>query len=339
MLPGRILSLTIAIAAALLLNTLQAFAQTNASVAETYNKAITAIQNKDYKTAQVEARKLINSERWKKGDVLVAGSIRGIANGLVANKQVDLAQNVLTEGETATQPTGTVALAFKGLVLPRTATKSIGAPAAIAADKPFDPARDLKRIRAGNQCSVLKVMSYDNKSPLYTKWILNGPALDGVLWAPIYDEHRAGIFKSLGIKPDALDFTTNLILSSSQKGISKEGLALLGVLASAPGDALSPATRTRLEEFLLMAMFKSKSPINKRQALLALALSSQVSEKAVNEVVRFYGSSYNPYEVFPVSQFFEYHSKFVKGLSSHSTIKDRIAKVDSFYTPQILNFL
>lgn len=309
--------------------------ESNEFVAQAYEKAISLIERGDYKGAQAEARKLMNTQRFKKGDIMVAGSLRGIANEFAANKQVSASKGLLSDGHKLTNAKGGGVLDGKA---PHWVGKDVQPPAT-PAGKPFNPDRDLKRIRNGNQASILKVMDFANSKPLFVKYMFGAPALDGVTWAPISDEHRAGIWTALGIDANGLDQTANMMLGKYSRGIPVQGLALLGVIGSTPGSALTPATRGAIEKYLIMAMWKSKGVVNKRQALLALAMLNTVSEGTVNEVVRFYGQSYNPYEVFPVSQFFEYHQSFIKGLASVADIKARVSKVDSFYTPQILSFL
>ncbi|MBM3463673.1 MAG: hypothetical protein FJX76_16365 [Armatimonadetes bacterium] len=322
-------------------NASAAFAQKESAewVGQVYDRAVALVDKGDYPAAKAEAEKLVSSQRWKSGDVVVAGALRGISDEFAAAKQGDLAKWLLTESEKAHKATGNASLALKGLTVPRLVTKDFPRSPVIAATRKFNPGRDLKRIRVGNQASILKVMDDDNSKPMFVKYILGGPALDGVMWAPIYDEHRAGTWTSLGIDPNGLDALANQMIGQYNKGISKEGIALLGYIGSTPGNALTPATRNAIQDYLVIAMKKSKNPINRRQALLALALLADVNEKTVNEVTAFYGQSYNPYEVFPITQFFEYHKDYVKGLPSYAKIKSNIQAVDSFYTPGILAIL
>lgn len=342
MLRTRILGIFFLLIASMSLSIPHAFGdnkETTTWVAGTYDNAIAMIQKGNFKAAQAQAQKLVNSTRWKSGDVVTAACIRGIANELVAAKQDAMAKQLLADAEKAHSAKGVVALAFKGLTMPRMAGKEIAGPPVIAATHPFNPARDLRRIRNGNQASILKVMDESNTRPAYVKYMFNGAALDGVTWAPIYPEHREGMFKALGINPNGLDALANQMIGKYSRGISVQGLALLGVIGSTPGGALTPATRAALQKYLLTAMWKSKAAVNKRQALLALALLDTVDEATVNDIVRYYGQSYNPYAVFPVSQFFQYHAGYIKSLPGLAGIKERISHVDSFYTPQILSFL
>ncbi|MDQ7826122.1 MAG: hypothetical protein RDV48_25190 [Candidatus Eremiobacteraeota bacterium] len=308
-------------------------------VSSTTDECLRLIDARDYAGAQRLALKLIASPQWKSGDLEAAGAIRAIVDAFYAANKADFAKKVLESAQKAYKATGDTALALEGRFLPESARSSLPVIDYTKKLKPravsiFNPAADLKRIRVGNQASVLKVMDSTNKKVAYMR------GLDGVLWAPVQEAHRQGIFTALGIAPASLDAVADQLIkgyaSSKQK---KECLALLGIIGSSTGNALSDGTRTKLQSFLVTTMRASKDVVLRRQACLNLALQSSILASSVDAVVLFYEKSRNLWETFPVQQVFEYQKECISLLPNKSQIKARIAAVKELYTPNILKFL
>lgn len=199
----------------------------------------------------------------------------------------------------------------------------------------FDPKVDLKRIRVGDQATVLRIMSADNSRVLYDKGV------DAKGAAPVTDKDRKQIFSALGIPEDRLNETASLLMENYTKvSERKKCLALLGIIGTTPGTAVTELTRATLQTFFVARLTDSWGHANaiilKRQAILNLALLPMVDATAVEAVLAFFERCTNLWETFPVPQFFEYHAADIKALPNADAIRARVAAVKSLYTAQVL---
>lgn len=310
-------------------------------VSATTAECLRLIDAGNYAGAQRLATQLASSTQWKKGDLEAAGAIRSVVDAFRAANRTDLANRVLQQADRTHKATGDAAVALQGLLLPESARKSLpvidltksGLINAKGGNL-FNPATDLKRIRTGNQASVLKVMDASNKKVLYAR------GLDGVLWAPVLEAHRQAIFTALGISPESLDKVAGDLMKG-YAGFSKkkECLALLSIIGSTEGSSLSDATRMEIQVFLVKTMQGSKDVVLRRQACLCIALQSTIVPSTVDAVIKFYEKSKNLWETFPVQQVFEYKKDLICQMPDRNQIKARITAIKQLYTPNILKFL
>jgi hypothetical protein len=314
-------------------------------VSTTTAECLRLIDAKDYAGAQSRALQLAAGPQWKNGELEAAGAIRAIVDAFRAANRVDMANKVLERARQTHEATGDAAIAIQGLSLPESARRGLPVidrtwriPRALTGESPklpvFNPSTDLRRLRVGNQASVLKVMDSTNKKVVYMR------GLDGVMWAPVLETHRWGIFAALGISPTSLNQVANTLIDGySGTRQKKECLALLGIIGSSRGPALSDETRNKLQSFLAKTMRGSADVVLRRQACLSLALQDSLLPGSVDAVILFYEKSKNLWETFPVQQFFEYQKERINLLPNKSEIRARIAAIKELYTPNILKFL
>jgi len=309
-------------------------------VNSTTTECLRRIDVRDYAGAQRLALNLASSPQWKRGEIEAAGAIRAVVDAFRAANRVDIAERVLQRAAQTHKATGYSIDVLNGLSLPESVQKSLSVidrTKDILTKKGsalFDPNKDLKRLRVGNQASVLKVMDSANKKVVYMR------GLDGVMWAPVLEEHRRGIFTALGITPAALDkVTRDLIKFYSKTGQKKECIALLSIAGSSREPSLSDETHKELQSFLVKIMRGSTNVVLRRQACLCLALQRSLLPASVEAVVQFYEKSRNLWETFPVQQVFEYQKECINSMPNKSQIRARIAAVKELYTPNILKFL
>lgn len=195
----------------------------------------------------------------------------------------------------------------------------------------FKPAADLKRIRVGNQAGILKVMARDNKKEA----VFRGIDDRGIAW--ITTKQRAQMFTELGVPVTELGRAAAAVMDGYAKLSKKEALAFLGAVGSEPG--LDPAVKARLEAFLVGKMLAEKDVVLRRQATLALALVDRPAPGTVDSVLKQFEKSENLWETFPVQMFFEFHGHEIRAMSSFQAIRNRVAGVNSLYTPYILGYL
>lgn len=313
-------------------------------VSTTTEECLRLIDSRNYAGARRLALKLAASPQWKNGELEAAGAIRAVVDAFRAARRMDIADLVLQRANQIHKATGNAALALQGRSLPESAR--LGLPildltwhppmARDLTSKPlvFNPVTDLKRIRVGNQASLIKIMDATNKKAVYTR------GLDGVLWAPVLETHRQSIFNALGISPGSLDqVATQLMNGYAGYKQKKECLALLGIIGSSSGPSLSDGTRSKLQSFLVKNMQSSKDVVLRRQACLNLALQNFLDPGSAEAVTLFYEKSKNLWETFPVQQFFEYQKDRISLLPNKNQIRARIAAIKEIYTPNILKFL
>lgn len=294
----------------------------------------------DYHAARNVALRLVESPRWKHGSVQAAGAIRGMADELRSRGYNAMADEITQAAAKFAGPTGDAKTALIDRRLSPTAIKSkpVFSVRVLAHRPAFSPAADLRLIRVGNQAAILKIMGPDGK-PVFTKGI------DGVAWAPILDEHRTAIFTSLGLSERALDVTAlQLIRDYPRINAKKACIALIGVIGSTKGSAVTDGTRRKIMTFLVARMRDSwggklAGPTLRRQACLNLALQDSTDMRSISAVIDFYQNSSNLWETFPVQQFFEYHSEQIRRQAALPQIRARVAAIQSLYTDNILKFL
>lgn len=199
---------------------------------------------------------------------------------------------------------------------------------------------DLRRIIVGNQAGVLKVVSRESNQVAFIK---DAPGtemkgIDGVQWAPLEDRHRQAILAALAIQDNELDALADRCVASFEGLPALQTMALLGVLASHGEGRITPATREKIHHFLVGILDK-KDVVQRRHAVLALALSSTADEATVTRVLDFMSTSRNSWETFSVQQFFNYHRNAIKQMPGIETIRQRIQASGNPYTPAILQML
>lgn len=305
--------------------------------AQAYDRATAAFRKGDYKAAQREALQLTLTAQFRAGDLEYVGAVRGIVDELRAKKQEALANEVLGEvkksgarGEAANAVRGRPVSARAARSLPMVFRKHLKSRGF------FNPEVDLRRIRAGTQATVLKIYDSSNRRVAFFKGI------DAVLWAPIYDEHRAAIYQALGISPNTLDQTASTLMDRYDSyDRKKECIALLSVIGSDRA-TLSDHSRRRLLRFLRGKMKGERDVELRREAMLALALQDALDRETVNSVVDFYETSHNVWECFPVVQFFQYHKGRIQKMGLSRSLRERFSTPDmeeGLYTPYIKEVL
>ena len=191
----------------------------------------------------------------------------------------------------------------------------------------FQAKTDLRRCLVGNQAGLLKVVGTDRKT-IYSRGI------DDRNLAQMSQESRQALFAALGIERSNLAGVATQLM---REPAHKESVAVLGALAGSA--ELDPATRTKMETFLLKVMTKSKDVQARRQAILALAVLPEIQAETIGQVVNHYEQCQNLWETFPVQQFFEYHAGRVRQASDYTALRSRLQAVNSLYTPTVLGYL
>ena len=126
----------------------------------------------------------------------------------------------------------------------------------------------------------------------------------------------------------------------SERSISTQRPPTLSItIGSTPGPEVSAATRQELLAFLSNELDRGRDVALRRQSLLALALLHQIEGSTVHRVVDFYDRTWNVWEAFPVVQFFEYHSDYISALPDSRQIRDRLAGMESLYTPYVIEHI
>lgn len=196
----------------------------------------------------------------------------------------------------------------------------------------FNPETHLKRIAVGIQAGLVRVLSEDGLTVLYTR------GLDEPASAPYTEESRLATFAALEIDPRSLEkvglYTVKLYPKLTRHA---EATALLGAILSSP--SLSRWGRSQIEYFLVTVMNSDKQIEARRQALLALAVAPTLSDFTMDRVVGKFERIDNLWELFPIGLFFELQGASLKGRKIYPKLRERLEKVDSIYTPAILESL
>lgn len=196
----------------------------------------------------------------------------------------------------------------------------------------FDPLTHLKRIQIGIQAGLVRVLAEDGQTVLYTR------GLDDPSSARYSEDSRQQTFAALQIDPRSLEklaaYTVKLYPKLPHH---PEAIALLGAILSSP--TLKRWDRSQLEYFLVTVMNSDKQVEARRQALLALAVAPNPNDFTMDRVVGKFERIDNLWELFPMTQFFEYQAASLKPRKTYPKLRERLEKVDSIYTPAILEAL
>jgi len=192
----------------------------------------------------------------------------------------------------------------------------------------FQPARDLKRVRVGNQAGILKVVAPSGKGDAAFRGI------DDRNIARYTPEGRASVLVALGIS--SADAAARQVMDGYASLPKKECLALLGALAAGP---LDPGLAQSVRRFLAARVALEKDVALRRQAVLALAVANTTDRESTDQVVRFFETSDNLWETFTVQMFFEYQAGGIRQQPEFARVRTRVAAVKSLYTPYILGYL
>ena len=185
----------------------------------------------------------------------------------------------------------------------------------------------LQQLVVGNQGGILKVRE-GNEVVFYR-------GLDDRSTAPLSNEDRTQILHHLKLDEQP-DQTAKQLMSSYSTLPKKEAVALLGVLS---GQEVQPATKERIDNFLIKVMNDDASVHNRRQAVLALAVGPQATVRTASAVLDFYTGSENLWETFPVQQFFEYQGEHLKTMTEFPQLRSRALSVNSLYRQNIEYYL
>lgn len=196
---------------------------------------------------------------------------------------------------------------------------------------PFVASNGLKRLQIGQQVGILKVLAPDKLGVAYSRGI------DDHHLARVDEAGKAAILSAMGLAPGRVSSVIHDIISNYSEMPKKEAIAFLGVAVSGVGPDVSTLERT--EKFLVRVMETDPDVAARRQAVLALALKTRVNAATTERVVALYERSENLWETFPVQQFFEYHASEVRAFRNFPELRQRVAAVNSLYTPAVLQFL
>ncbi len=191
----------------------------------------------------------------------------------------------------------------------------------------------LPRLVVGNQGAILKVRDGSLTRDVYYR------GLDDRNTARYSTADQTAILNEMGIVGPA-DGAAEQLMSRFDELLPREATALLGLIGSlGEGDRLKASTAASVRGFLTQTMQRHSDVAVRRQAVLALAVGGGLDGGTVQGVLDFYQKSENLWETFPVQQFFEYHAGSLRTGASLASIRERIAEVNSLYTPHILGYL
>ena len=193
----------------------------------------------------------------------------------------------------------------------------------------------LKRLMVGNQGAILKVWNPEMSEVAYYRGI------DDRAVAPYDDEDQQKILGDLGYAA-TLGATAEEMMNGFMKLPRREAVAFLGMVHSIPDSSpLDPPDEIdiAIEKFLIQVLKEDKDVAVRRQACLALAVGDPLDQDIMNAILEFYAGSENLWETFPVQQFFEYQAAKIRLLPNLAEIRERVAAVNSLYTPAALRYL
>jgi hypothetical protein len=195
--------------------------------------------------------------------------------------------------------------------------------------------RSLKRLAVGNQGAILKVWNQDSTDVAYYR------GLDDRSTAPYDAEDQQSVLSNLGYTISVAD-TSQEIMDGFMQLPRREAVAYLGLIHSIPRTSpLNPPDEVdkAIEQFLIKVLKEDKDVVVRRQACLALALGDPLDQDILNAILDFYAGSENLWETFPVQQFFQYQAAKIRQLPSFAQVRERVAAVNSLYTPASLRYL
>lgn len=192
---------------------------------------------------------------------------------------------------------------------------------------------DLKRLVVGNQGGVLKVWNHNRSQVSYFRGI------DDRSVAPLSASDQSAILSELALR-GKVDQNARQLMTSYPRLPKKETLALLGVFNSLDGSPqIQPRTAREIRAFLVRIMQTDGQVINRRQAVLALAVGNGLEDEVTEAVLDFYSSSENLWETFPVQQFFEYQAQRLRNSPNFDQVRRRALSVNSLYRENIASYL
>lgn len=193
----------------------------------------------------------------------------------------------------------------------------------------------LKRLVVGHQGAILKVWNPEMNEVAYYRGI------DDRAVAPYKAEDQQKILDDLGYS-STLGGTAEEMMNGFLKLPRREAVAFLGMVHSIPdASPLDPPDEVdiAIKKFLIQALKEDKDVAVRRQACLALAVGDPLDDDIINAVLDFYAGSENLWETFPVQQFFEFQAAKIRLLPNLAQIRERVAAVNSLYTPAALRYL
>lgn len=197
----------------------------------------------------------------------------------------------------------------------------------------FETSRDLRRLLVGDQAGIVKVLGPERQGEVYNR------CLDEPTQARFQAESRQAVFEALGLRPGQERGVVHDIISNFTHMPKREGVAFLGAFLSARPSRADLSSRERCQQFLVTLLETHPSPVLRRQALLALAIDSELDFRVLERVVSHFEKSDNLWETFPMMQFVEYHAARIRAYPEYAWLRGRLEKVPSLYTPDLLKFL
>ncbi len=198
----------------------------------------------------------------------------------------------------------------------------------------FSARTQLPRLVVGNQGGILKVRDQNLKSDVYYRGI------DDRAVARFSPADQQAILELLGLN-GAVDTAAAHLMSNYSSLPKRETLALLGLFNSLDGTGtrINHGTAVTIREFLVKVMQGDSDVVNRRQAVLALAVGGGLEPQTVEAVVDFYQGSSNLWETFPVQQFFEYQAHRIQEMANFLFTRNRVSAVSSLYRDNIVGYL
>lgn len=192
----------------------------------------------------------------------------------------------------------------------------------------------LKRLVVGNQGAILKIWNEGATDVAYYR------GLDDRDTAPYDDEDQEAMLGALG-HLQSVAASAQEIMDGFMQLPRREAVAYLGLIHSIEDDSrLEPPDQVdiAIKQFLIQVMKSDKDVVVRRQACLSLALG-EPDQEVVIAILDFYAGSENLWETFPVQQFFEYQSEEIREMPIFTQVRERVAAVNSLYTPASLRYL
>ncbi len=193
----------------------------------------------------------------------------------------------------------------------------------------------LKRLVVGNQGAILKVWTPTMDEVAYYR------GLDDRATAPYSEIDQDSMLGTLGFK-NTVEATAIEVMDAYTKLPKREAVAYLGFLHSIPDQSpLDPPDHVdeAMKKFLISTLKEDKDVVIRRQACLALAVSDKIDQEILDAVMEFYAGSENLWETFPVQMFFQFQAKSIRTMPNLAQVRERVAAVNSLYTPAALRFL
>ena len=193
----------------------------------------------------------------------------------------------------------------------------------------------LKRLVVGNQGAILKVWTTEGTDVAYYR------GLDDRNTAPYKDADHQAVVDTMG-DTHSIAATSEDIMNGFLQLPRREAVAYLGLIHSIPDEShLDPPDEVdiAIKNFLIEVLKTDKDVVVRRQACLSLAVGDPLDQDILNAILEFYSGSENLWETFPVQQLFEFQAAKIRALPNLSDIRQRVAAVNSLYTPAALRYL